>query len=290
MFNSSTINLQNLQKKLFKVAYKMIGEIAASEDIVQDTLAIYLTKKKKDELTHVKDLQKYLIKTTTTRSINYLNKVKKERANYFGVWLPEPILHESENIDFQLDLAFGLTFLLSRFNPKERAVFILKNAFDLTFKEMGEMLELKEATCRKIYQRLKAKLTKKAVENTIDKTTKEQLIKAFLAVGQEKGLQQLINLLKEDIVIYSDGGGKIAAAKVPLVGQKVCSMFLLGLFKKHRNTLIPNYTVVNGEPAMELKTLGNKLDTVIYFSLNDGQIETIYMIRNPDKLNAQASL
>lgn len=286
MFNSSTINLQNLQKKLFKVAYKMIGETAASEDIVQDTLAIYLNKEKKNELAHVQDLQKYLIKTVTTRSINYLNKVKKERTNYFGIWLPEPILQETQNIDFQLDLAYGLTFLLSRFNPKERAVFILKNAFDMTFKEIGEMLELKEATCRKIYQRLKGKLTKKVVENTTDKTTKEQLIKAFLAVGQEKGLQQLIALLKEDIVIYSDGGGKIAAAKVPLVGQEICSKFLLGLFKKHGNTLIPTYTVVNGEPAMELKTLDGKLDTVIYFSLVDGQIETIYMIRNPDKLNA----
>jgi len=285
MFNSSTINLRNLQKQLFKVAYKMIGEIAASEDIVQETFTIYLTKKKQSELEHVQDLQKYLIKTVTNRSINYLNKVKKERANYFGIWLPEPILNQNQAIDFQLDLEYGLTFLLGRFNPKERAVFILKNAFDLTFKEIGEVLDLKEATCRKIFQRLKEKLTKKSTTLVINNTQKEQLIKAFLAVGQENGLQQLITILKKDIVIYSDGGGKVTAAKVPLVGQEICAKFLVGLFKKHGNTLKVTYITVNGMPAMQLETKEGILNTVIYFSLTDGQIDTIFMIRNPDKLN-----
>ena len=115
MFNSSTINLPKLQKQLFSVAYKMVGEKAASEDIVQETITIYLTKLKQEELTHVQDLQKYLIKTATTRSINYLKKVQKERANYHGVWLPEPIINTTQHIDAQLDLDYGFTFLLSRF-------------------------------------------------------------------------------------------------------------------------------------------------------------------------------
>ncbi len=284
MFTPSTINLQKVQKQLFSVAYKMIGEVAASEDIVQDTLTIYLTKQQKNELTHVQDTQKYLIKTATNRSLNYLKKIKKERANYFGVWLPEPILHPTENIDYQLDLDYGLTFLLSRFNPKERAVFILKNAFDFTFKEIGELLDLKEATCRKSFQRLKNKLGASADSKAINQSTKAQLLQAFLAVGQENGLQQLIAILKEDIVLYSDGGGKVSAAKIPLVGKVVCTKFLLGLFKKFGDQLTPVYTSVNGSPALELHTPDSALNTVIYFSLDHFQIETIYMVRNPDKL------
>ena len=284
MFNSSTINLPKLQKQLFSGAYKMVGEKAASEDIVQETITIYLTKLKQEELTHVQDLQKYLIKTATTRSINYLKKVQKERANYHGVWLPEPIINTTQHIDAQLDLDYGFTFLLSRFNPKERGIFILKNALHFTFKEIGEYYDLKEATCRKTYQRLKEKLGNNSVETTVNKATKAQLLKAFLAVGEANGLTHLIAILKEDIVIYSDGGGKVAAAKIPLVGKDICTKFLLGLFKKHQQRLIAAYVIVNGAPALQLMTAEGQLDTIIYFSLDGGQIGEIYMVRNPDKL------
>ena len=87
MFNSPTINLHELRKTLFSIAYKMIGEIAASEDMVQDTMAIYIAKSAKKELLEVRDLKKYLIRTVTNRSINYLKKIKQERANYFGCLL-----------------------------------------------------------------------------------------------------------------------------------------------------------------------------------------------------------
>ncbi len=284
MFTPTTINLQKVQKQLFSVAYKMIGEIAASEDIVQDTLTIYLAKQQKKELAHVQDLQKYLIKTTTNRSLNYLKKIKKERDNYYGVWLPEPILNETETIDFQLDLDYGLTFLLSRLNPKERAVFILKNAFDFTFKEIGDFLDLKEATCRKNFQRLKGKLSHSTSKIGVSKVAKEQLLKAFLAVGEEKGLAHLLAILKEDIVLYSDGGGKITAAKVPLVGKTICSKFLVGLFNKFGNQFIVSYLIVNGVPALQLRTMEGVLNTIIYFTLIEEQIEEIYMVRNPDKL------
>lgn len=284
MFIPSSINLRKLQQQLFSVVYKMIGEVAASEDIVQDTLTTFLTKQQQKALHHVQDLQKYLIKTATHKSINYLKKIKKQRENYYGVWLPEPVFHPTQQIDAQIDLDYGLTFLLGHFTPKERAVFILKHAFDLTFKEIGELLELKEATCRKIFQRLNNKLPQPTTEKNIHKTLKKQLIQAFLAVEQEKGIEQLIALLKEDIILYSDGGGKRVAAKIPLVGKRVCSKFLLGIFKKFGNQLVASYLIINEMPALQLNTINGDIDTVVYFTLLEGQINTIYMIRNPDKL------
>jgi len=285
MFKDSTINLQELQKSLFAVAYKMIGEIAPSQDIAQDTLAIYLSKLAKNELSTIVDLKKYLIKTATNRSINYLKKIQKERANYVGVWLPEPILKTSNLIDAKLDVDYGLTFLLSRLTPKERAIFILKNAFDFTFKEIGEALTLKEATCRKTFQRLKEKLRTPKNETEVDKAIKERLLKGFLAVGQENGMSQFINILKKDIVIYSDGGGKKSAATKPLIGAEICKKFLLGLFKKRGNELFASYREVNGAPALQLHTLEEELDTIIFFTLDNYQISRLFFIRNPDKLN-----
>lgn len=283
MFTSSTINLRDFQKTLFAVAYKMIGEVAASEDIAQDTIAVFLHKSMKNQLSEVQDIQKYLIKTATNRSINYLKKVKKERDNYFGVWLPEPILDESQNIDFQLDMDYGVTFLLSQFTPKERAVFILKTAFDFTFKEIGEAITLKEATCRKTFQRLNPKLQKPSANLEIEKAAKERLLEGFLAVGQANGLEMLIQILKEDITIYSDGGGKVSAAKNPIFGPENCAKFLLGLFKKREGELSLALTTVNGELALALNTLDGYLDTIVFLGLSDFKVDALYLVRNPDK-------
>lgn len=289
MFNPSTINLRELQKSLFAAAYKMIGEVAPSEDVAQETIAVFLLKSAKNELTDVVDLKKYLIKTAINRSINYLKKIKKERANYVGVWLPEPLLHFTNNLDAQIDIDYGLTFLLSRLTPKERAVFILKKAFDFTFKEIGEALNLKEATCRKTYQRLKEKLEIPSTDLTVDKTVKERLLQGFLAVGQENGMEQLINILKKDIVIYSDGGGKKSAATKPLIGAEICTKFLLGLFKKRGDELIATYTEIGGEPALQLHTLSGELDAIMLFTLDNHQVNRLFIIRNPNKLGGDFS-
>lgn len=284
MFSTSTINLRDFQKTLFGVAYKMIGEIAPSEDIAQDTIAIYLAKLAKNKLSEVEDIPKYLVKTATNRSINYLKKIKKERENYFGVWLPEPILNESQIIDFQIDMDYGLTFLLNRFTPKERAVFILKTAFDFTFKEIGEAIQLKEATCRKTFQRLSPKLQKQTTNFEVEKAAKERLLEGFLAVGQADGLALLIQILKEDIVIYSDGGGKVSAAKNPVFGAGNCAKFLLGLFKKRGTELTLELTKVNGEMALQLNDLEGNLDTIVLLSLSEFKVDALYLVRNPDKL------
>ncbi len=283
MFNSSTINLRDFQKTLFAVAYKMIGEVAASEDIAQDTIAVFLSKSLKNQLSEVQDIQKYLIKTVTNRSINYLKKIKKERANYFGVWLPEPILNETNSIDFQLDMDYGVTFLLNHFTPKERAVFILKTAFDFTFKEIGEAITLKEATCRKTFQRLRLKLEKPTANLQIEKSAKERLLAGFLAVGQADGMDMLIQILKEDIVIYSDGGGKVSAAKNPIFGKANCTKFLQGLFKKRDGELSLALAEVNGETALALSTLDGNLETIVVLSITDFKVDSLYFIRNPDK-------
>ena len=284
MFNHSAINLGELQRMLFSVAYKMIGEVAPSEDIAQDTIAIYLAKSTKNELPEVINLEKYLAKTAANRSINYLKKIQKERINYTGVWLPEPIFNDSQNVDYQLDVDYGVTFLLTQLKPKERAIFILKNAFDYTFKEIGEAIQLKEATCRKSFQRLQDKLAIPSNDLPIDKSVKERLIKGILAVGQENGMTQLLHILKDDIAIYSDGGGKKSAATKPLFGATICSKFLLGLFQKRNGELTMDSTTINGESALLLRTLDGALDTVVLFSIDNYQINRLFLIRNPDKL------
>lgn len=285
MFKLTPTNLSDFKSILFATAYKMIGEVHASEDIVQETLLVLLQKLAKNELTSINNAKSYLVKIVINRALNYLKKVKRERDNYHGVWLPEPVFNNEENIDYQMDISFGLTFLLSRLNPKERAVFILKNAFDFSFKEIGEAIQLKEATCRKTFQRLQVKLKRKPIATKIEKEEKERLLTAFLAVGETGDLASFISILREDMTIYSDGGGKIAAAKIPLEGLDTCLKFLLGIYEKTKGSLVGEPTLINGEPAILLKNIEGELETVMLLDIVDGKISAFYFIRNPDKLN-----
>jgi RNA polymerase sigma-70 factor (ECF subfamily) len=285
MFMMQATNIQELNKLLFAVSYNMIGERVVCEDIVQDVLTIYYSKQEKNDLDHVQNITAYLVKTTSNRCINYLKKQKKERENYHGVWLPEPILDEWNDIDFQLDINYAFTFLLSQLKPKERAVFILKSAFDFTFKDIGEALDLKEATCRKIFQRLKNKIPEKRKHFKEGNRTKTKLIKAFLAVREKGDLEDLFAVLKEDIILYSDGGGKVVAAKVPLFGAEICGKFLAGIFKKRNQKLSFELGYANQEPALFIKKSETELDSVVLFDFSENQLNRIYIIRNPDKLS-----
>ena len=127
------------------------------------------------------------------------------------------------------------------------------------------------------------KLQKRSVNFVVEKAAKERLLEGFLAVGQANGLDLLIQILQEDIIIYSDGGGKVSAAKNPIFGHENCAKFLFGLFKKREGELSLALTKVNGELALAMNTLDGYLDTVVVLGLSDFKVDALYFIRNPDK-------
>lgn len=279
---SPTFSIENYTHLLFSVAYKMTGEVHISKDLSQEVLLEFYKKKHQNE---VKQPKSYLIKATINRTINYLNKIKKERALYHGVWLPEPITDTEEKLDAEIDLDYGMTVLLSRLNPKERAVFILRNAFDFKFKEIAKALELKESGCRKIYQRVQPKVASNNKGTTLN-GEKERLLTAFLAATKNGNMDDFIQILKEDIALYADGGGKVAAAKHPLFGRVVIGKFLWGLYQKFGQGFGFKLGEMNGEPVlMYYSNEKETLEGVAYFEIDNGQIARIYMLRNPDKLS-----
>lgn len=273
---------QSLQQLLFAIAYKMTGEIALSQDISQEAIRKFLSPQRNLKL--IKNPRAYLIKTTIHTAIDALNQRKKERELYIGTWLPEPILQPEIIAESHLDLNYGMVVMLSKLTPKERAIFILKEAFDYSYLELAELLDLTTANCRKIFQRLQAKLRQKKRPITTQNSTKKRIIQAFMHATETGQMEALIAVLKEDIALYSDGGGKVSAARNVLHGIHVCSQFLLGIYNKLPTTPEFVITSVNNEIGF-LTYVDGQLISVGIIEIEDQQVSQLYFMRNPDKIH-----
>lgn len=271
---------QDFHKVLYSTAYKMLGEVNSSADIVQDVLTKYITTSP----SNVQNEKSYLIKMVINHSLNYLKRQQKIREQYHGTWLPEPIIRAFENIDYQLDVDYGMTVLLSQLTPKERAVFILRTSFDYPHHEISELLDLSPAHVRKLYQRSQPKVQQKPSSKSINLEEKQALVQTFFSAIASGDIQLLVTKLKSDIVLYSDGGGKVAAAKVPLYGE-ICLKFLLGLYQKYQGKITVKPCIVNNDIGFMLFLDGStEPNTIGTFEVQDGQIQHLYFIRNPGKI------
>lgn len=275
---------EELRRILFATAYKMTGEVAPSEDLVQEVvLPFQLASEKRDP---IQNLRAYLIRSIINASLNYLKCKEQERAAYKGPWLPEPIQGIDKNWDNQLDMEYGLTVLMARLAPRERAVFLLREAFSFSHTDIAECLGETHENIRKRYQRAKARMGARRRLNPVEQAEKEALLQAFSDTIMSGNFEPLIARLKEDIVLYSDGGGKVAAAINPIVGIETCLKFLFGIFQKKQGKVQFKPTRINGEPAVLVVETGEmRPTTVIVFDLVGEQIENLYLIRNPDKIN-----
>ncbi|MEN7551081.1 sigma factor-like helix-turn-helix DNA-binding protein [Rapidithrix thailandica] len=277
------LDLKTLRETLFRTAYQMLGEVEDAEDVVQEVLVDLSQKIATDKVAAIENLNGYYVRATVYKSINYL-KIKK-RSEYPGVWLPEPYIFPSHLEHSGLDVSFGFVHLLSKLNPNERAVFILRESFEMSFKEIAMDLPFTEANCRKLYQRSKEKIQHKAPLNVVDQHKKEALTQQFLHSVRTGDMEALLQLLVEEITIYSDGGGKVAAATVPIQGVERCIKFLLGIQKQASSNI--RVEIKNSESNILIllyEASASEPYTVVVLDASEDKIRTIYLQRNPDKL------
>jgi RNA polymerase sigma-70 factor (ECF subfamily) len=270
------------QPQLFALAYRMTGEVAVSEDIVQESLANWLTTSHEG----VQNPQAYLAKTVINRSLNHLAAVKRQREVYKGIWLPEPVINQDyRQIEAQMDVSYGFILLLEKLTPTERAVFLLKESFDVEYAELAELLELTEANSRQLYHRAKEKLSGAKKRFPIDSKRQQALINAFSTASQTGDIGAFVQMLKDDIVVYSDGGGKVSAALNPVAGIIHVTAFIGGLLRKSWPTRTWQFAEVNGGVGiLFFNEETGALDSVLSIDLDGDQVSNLYIIRNPDKL------
>jgi RNA polymerase sigma-70 factor (ECF subfamily) len=273
--------MDSLRPLLTSYAYNILGSYEDAKDVVQDVLLEMINRSGPD----IQNEKAYLTRSVINRAINARNRLQKMQAGYPGNWLPEPVATETADGDLnQKDiLSYSLMVLLEKLDAKQRAVFILKEAFSYGHEEIAEVLDISVENSRKILSRAHVALQNEPV-NEVGKTPVDYLDK-YLNVIRSGDVKKLEELLSNDIVVVSDGGGKVAAAQNPLTGIESASLFLSGIYNKFYQDVRVDKVIVNHHPALFYYVDG-QLVTCQIFEWQNGLIRRVYFMRNPDKLAA----
>lgn len=270
--------MEAIRPLLITYAYNITGSLEEAKDIVQDA---YLQFMQVDE-EKIENKKAYLVRMVINLSINHKNKQQKMLSAYHGEWLPEPVA--TENADALVNrkdvLSYSLMVLLEKLDPKQRAVFILKEAYDYDHAEIADVLGITVEYSRKILSRAKQQL---AAGNVKDSSIPVDYLNKYLTVMASGDTQRLEQLLNEDIILTSDGGGKATAVLNPVHGVTDGMAMLFGLYNKFfRHTTMERGTI-NHQPALFYYE-GERLATCQVFTFENGRVHRMYFIRNPDKL------
>ena len=271
--------------RLFSIAYRMTGSASEAEDLVQETYLRYRAGAGQE----IASLKAYLSKIITRLALDYLKSAQVVREQYTGAWLPEPILTSGNdtfslaNLEQEEALSLAFLRLLETLNPPERAVFLLHEVFDYPFSEIAGILEKNPANCRQIFHRARQALQDKRPRFQPEPRRQRQLLSSFLSASQAGNLDALTSLLAQDVVSWSDGGGKVQANLEPIYGQSAVARFWSGLERKAPRPLTYSMAEINGSPAILCWDEDN-LAVVISLDLSAAGIQGIYAQLNPDKL------
>lgn len=281
--DKTEVQLNYYRSKLLPYAYNIVGDSMEAEDVVQEVLNKYLIK----PVEEVMNIEAYLVKAVINRSINQKKLLRNRKEQYLGEWLPTPVFTENgiySQADQKPIIEYSLMVLLERLNPTERAVFILKEAFNYTHGEIAETLELQTDHCRQLLKRAKQKLqSKPRSEKKLDET-EQKLLRDLSTAILSANLSKIEEILSAEVVCLSDGGNKVSAARNRIVGKVQVLKLLKAIYGKY---LLPStqivYTTVNYKPAI-LYLLEKHIYRCIVFEIEGSQIKRFYVLVNPDKL------
>lgn len=272
-----------LRPLLFTVAYQLLGSAADAEDVVQDS---YLRWRETDRA-RVENPRAYLTTVVTRQALNHLRTVRRRREEYVGSWLPEPIRTDAgveHDVLLAESVSMAMLLVLETLGPTERAVFVLSEVFGHSFVEIAGMVGKSDATVRQIAHRARAHVRERRKRFEPDTETSRAVIERFLLATQTGDTQTLMDVLAPDVVQISDGGGKVTAARKPVVGADRVAIYLVRLARNGIADMTVEFGAYNALPAVLLRTADGRLDTVQLIEMTGDRITGLYAIRNPDKL------
>ncbi|MEU1372177.1 RNA polymerase sigma factor SigJ [Streptomyces triculaminicus] len=262
---------------------EMLGSAGDAEDVLQES---YLRWSAVDPDT-VEHPRAYLVRVVTRQALNHLRAVKARREEYVGTWLPEPIRTApdvSEDAVLAESVSMAMMLVLETLNPTERAVFVLHDVFGYSHGEIAASIGKTEVTVRQIAHRARRHVHARRRRFEPDSEATREIVQRFLLATATGEVQVLMDLLAPDVVQLSDGGGKVVAARRPIIGRDDVARFVLGVTRATAATTRVEQVTYNGMPAARFLTDG-ELDWLVAFEIHDGRITGLYGIRNPDKLH-----
>lgn len=267
---------------LFTVAYEMLGSAADAEDVLQETWLRWASV----ELDTVENQRAYLVRITTRHALTRLRTLGRRKESYVGPWLPEPLLTApdvAEDVELADSVSMAMLLVLETLAPTERAVFVLREVFDLGYDEIAEAIDKNPAAVRQIAHRARAHVAARRPRGVVSQAETRGALEAFQRAVETGDLQSLLDILAPDVVFLGDGGGVKQAVLRPIAGaDKVARLLAAGLATiRARMSVEP--AQVNGCPALILR-LNGELDSVVAVRVEDGLVTGLYAVRNPEKL------
>ncbi|MBI3394854.1 MAG: RNA polymerase sigma factor SigJ [Spirochaetia bacterium] len=270
------------RRLLFQVAYRMTGSAADAEDLLQEGFL----KFQGVTLAAVQNMRAFLVTLITRLCIDFQKSAYERRRSYIGPWLPEPVTGSPEDDFVRMEsLSTAFLLVLERLSPVERAVFLLRDVFDFDYSEIARILEKSEDNTRQISSRARRNVAADKSRFEAAPELKERLFQSFLSAVQKGDVQSLSQLLSTDAKLYSDGGGRVSAARNIVSGADRCIRGILGVAKKMPRCAWPVRIEAGGEPALAVLVDG-RVYTVLSLSYKKGRIDAVYSVLNPDKLGA----
>jgi RNA polymerase sigma-70 factor (TIGR02957 family) len=268
---------------LFTVAYEMLGSAADAEDVVQES---WLRWADVDQA-QVRDPRSYLVRIVTRQALNRLRTLSRRREDYVGEWLPEPLLTSpdvAEDVELAESVSIAMLTVLETLGPVERAVFVLREVFDLPYGEIAEAVGKSAAAVRQIARRSREHVAARRPRVPVSRSEQQAVVERFLAALHTGRLQDLIEVMSPDVVLTADGGGLAPAAHEPVHGAALVARILA---RTHHHPQPPPLRAtpvhLNASPAARIEIPG-ETPSAMTLSVANGQITHIYLIRNPQKL------
>ncbi len=281
-------SFETYRSYLFAIAYRMLGSAMDAEDMVQETYLHYQSTPKDD----IRSLKAYLTTILTRLCMDQLQLARRKREQYVGPWLPEPILttqtaetgDPEKRVDMQESISLAFLVLLEQLQPFERAVFLLREVFGYDFAEIATMLDKSEAACRRSFSRARLHLRAHRPRFPASPQLHRQLLSGYFQAVESGETTALMNLLSADVTLWADGGGKIKQAALrPIRGRDAVARFSLGTKRFWPENSRVELGEVNGQTALIIRA-GGQVFSVLTIDVEEGRIQAIRVIANPEKL------
>ena len=264
---------------LFTVAYEMLGSAADAEDVLQESWLRWADV----DRDQVHDPRAYLVRIVTRQALNHLRTLSRRREDYVGEWLPEPLLTSpdvADDVELAENVSIAMLTVLETLAPTERAVFVLREVFDLPYDEIAVAVDKSPAAVRQVAHRARQHVDARRPRSAVTTRERDEVIARFFGAAATGDLQALMDVLAPDVVLLTDGGGVKKAALRPIHGRDKVTRFLDAVMPEG---FAADVIVVNGSPALRI-AVGGEVDAVASLLVEDGRVTGLYVVRNPAKL------
>jgi len=272
--------------RLFGIAYRMLGSVADAEDVLQESFLRWQEALAPD--TPIESPGAYLSTIVSRRCLDLLRSARRRREEYVGPWLPEPLVTDDRQDPARVgeladSLSMAFMVVLETLSPAERAAFLLHDVFGYEYPELSRILERAEPACRQLVARSRRRLAERRPRYDVSPEEHARLLEGLVSATAQGDVDALMALLSADAVLKSDGGGRVAAARVPIHGADRVARAIVGFTQKASGPFDVQMATVNGLPGL-IVHVGGQLQSVLTLDIADGRIQGVYIVANPEKL------